>query len=214
MNQTEIASRIENIWLNKQEIFTNPNERLEALKFLNFIIDLLNSGKQRACHKQDGTWHVNEHIKKAILLLFSFSENKIFNSSMTTSYDKISLKFGPDFNTEDFAKLGVRIVPGSFIRSGNFIGSNVVIMHSFINIGAYIDDNSMIDSMTTIGSCAQIGKSCHISSGVTIAGVLEPFSQNPVIIEDECFIGSGAQISEGIIIGQGSVIGAGVVLTG
>jgi len=213
MNQTQVVEKIEALWKEKESILQNYHAKSRALEFLKNIISMLNDGKIRACEKRDGIWQTNAYVKQAILLLFKFSDNKIFDSSFGKAYDKINVRFAEGSASEEFKNKNLRVVPGAIIRNGVFIGSKVVIMPSFINIGVWIDDNSMIDSMTTIGSCAQIGKSCHISSGVTIAGVLEPISASPVIIEDNCFIGAGSQISEGVVVREGSVIGAGVILT-
>jgi len=213
MNQTQVIEKIEKLWKEKEVILQNYHDRTGALEFLKYVSSMLNEGKMRACEKKRGVWQTNSYVKQAILLLFKLSSNKFFDSPFGKAYDKIEVRFGEASIQKDFEERNLRVVPGAVIRNGVFIGSKVIIMPAFINIGAWIDDNSMIDSMATIGSCVQIGKSCHISSGVTIGGVLEPINANPVIIEDNCFIGSGSQISEGVIIGEGSVIGAGVVLT-
>lgn len=213
MNQTQVIAKIEKLWEEKEAILHNSDEKGKALEFLRYVISMLNDGKIRACEKMAGVWQTNTYVKQAILLLFKFSGNKLFDSPFGKAYDKIDVRFTEGEAEEDFKNRNLRVVPGAVIRNGVFIGSKVIIMPSFINIGVWIDDNSMVDSMTTIGSCAQVGKSCHISSGVTIGGVLEPINANPVIVEDNCFIGAGSQISEGVIIGEGSVIGAGVVLT-
>lgn len=213
MNQTQVIAKIEKLWEQKEAILHNSHEKSEALEFLSYVTNMLNDGRIRACEKRGDVWQTNTYVKQAILLLFKFSDSKLFDSSFGKAYDKIDMRFMGGDAEVNFKNRDLRVVPGAIIRNGVFIGSKVIIMPSFVNIGVWIDDNSMIDSMTTIGSCAQIGKSCHISSGVTIGGVLEPINANPVIIEDNCFIGAGSQISEGVIIGEGSVIGAGVVLT-
>lgn len=213
MNQTQVIAKIEKLWEEKEVILHNSDEKSKALEFLSYVTSMLNDGKMRACEKRGSVWQTNTYVKQAILLLFKFSDNKLFDSPFGKAYDKIDVRFGEGSAEEDFQNRNLRVVPGAVIRNGVFIGSKVIIMPAFINIGVWIDDNSMIDSMTTIGSCAQVGKSCHISSGVTIGGVLEPINANPVIIEDNCFIGAGSQISEGVIVGEGSVVGAGVVLT-
>ncbi len=202
---------IQDIWDNSQDYLNDPVELSKSQQFLLEVLNALNKGQQRACFKQDNTWHVNEYIKKAILLYFKFSQNKEFNLGALKCYDKIPSRFDHNSSVQDFENL--RIVPNTYIRNGVFLGRNVIVMPSFINIGAYIDDTTMIDSMTTIGSCAQIGKRCHIASGVTIGGVLEPISHKPVIIEDDCFIGAGAQISEGVLVEEGAVVASGVILS-
>ena len=78
-------------------------------------------------------------------------------------------------------------------------------MPCFVNVGAHVGEATMIDTWATVGSCAQIGKNCHISGGAGIGGVLEPLQANPVIIEDDCFIGARSEVAEGVIVGRGSV---------
>jgi len=85
-------------------------------------------------------------------------------------------------------------------------------MPSFVNLGARVDSASMVDTWATVGSCAQIGKNVHLSGGAGIGGVLEPLQANPVIIEDNCFIGARAEVAEGMIVGEGSVLSMGVYL--
>ena len=121
-------------------------------------------------------------------------------------HDKIPLK-------KNFKKQKVRVVPHAIIRYGSYVNQNVIVMPSYINIGAHVDSGTMIDTWATIGSCAQIGKNVHVSGGVGIGGVLEPLQANPVIIEDNCFIGSRCVIVEGVKINKEAVLGAGVILT-
>jgi 2,3,4,5-tetrahydropyridine-2-carboxylate N-succinyltransferase len=178
-----------------------------AQNCLNQMLELLSLGKIRACENIKDHWTLNEWIKKGILLLF-MTRKPFFQSKDQILYKDKILPFSSNFLNE-----GVRLVPTSYVRQGVFLGNNVVVMPSFINIGAYVGESSMIDSYATIGSCAQIGNHCHISSGVVVAGVLEPLQDMPVIIEDNCFVGAGCVISEGVIIREGAVLGAGVVLT-
>ena len=205
--------QIENIWQNQELWLYNHEKQKQGYKLTKVVIDILGKGKERVCYKINGKWQVNEWTKKAILLYFRFARNKIISSGELHAYDKVAPKFDVDWEESNFEALGVRIIPGAYIREGAFLGKNSVIMPSFINIGAYIGENTMIDSMTTIGSCAQIGSNCHISSNVTIGGVLEPIVETPVIIEDKCFIGSGSQITEGVQIEQGAVLGSGLILS-
>ena len=139
------------------------------------------------------------------------SKQKNICGDSISFYDKVSLKFA-NWNEDDFKKSGFRALPGCVVRRGSYIGKNVVLMPSFVNIGAYVDDSTMVDTWSTIGSCAQIGKNCHISGGVGIGGVLEPLQSNPVIIEDDCFIGARSEIAEGVIVEKGSVISMGVYI--
>jgi 2,3,4,5-tetrahydropyridine-2-carboxylate N-succinyltransferase len=205
--------KIEEIWSDIEAFLQDQTKKTASLLLLSEILRLLNSGEYRICIKENDHWRVNEWLKKAILLLFKFSDVEISFFGSMPVYDKIPLRFNAQVTAKDFAAIGTRIAPGAIIRDGVFLGRGSVIMPAFINLGAYIGQGAMIDSMTTVGSCAQIGANCHISSGVTIAGVLEPLSQKPVIIEDDCFIGAGSQISEGMLIGRGSVVGSGTILS-
>jgi 2,3,4,5-tetrahydropyridine-2-carboxylate N-succinyltransferase len=208
----EIFEQINEIWNHRISIKDNLLEKKESLEFIKSVIDLINDGKIRAAIKDSEKWVIQEDVKKAIILYFTLSDSYIMKNGADICYDKIPLRF-TDFTLSDFKEKNFRVVPGSIVRNGVYIGNNVVIMPSFINIGAYIDDKTMIDSCVTIGSCAQIGKNCHISSGVTIGGVLEPIEERPVIIENNCFVGAGSQILEGMIIEENSIIGSGVILS-
>ncbi|UAT43039.1 2,3,4,5-tetrahydropyridine-2,6-dicarboxylate N-succinyltransferase [Anaplasmataceae bacterium AB001_6] len=189
------------------------NTQIENENSLNInyqtIIELLDQGKIRIVEKTESKYLVNIQYKKAILDYLKFSKSYKIDEN---SYDKCDLKF-TKWTEEDFQKYNIRVIPGCLARKGSYIGRNVVLMKSFINIGAYIDDDTMIDTWASIGSCAQIGKRCHISAGVGIGGVLEPLNNNPVIIEDDVFIGGRVQIAEGIIVRKKSVISSGVNLT-
>ncbi len=176
------------------------------------IIDLLDQGQVRVCEKIDGVWTTNTTIKKAILLSFALQKNEIVGSpDFTHWFDKVNLK-NSNWHEDDFNYAGYRSVPGAIVRKGSFIDKGVVLMPSFVNIGAFVGSNTMIDTWSTVGSCAQIGKNCHISGGVGIGGVLEPLQANPVIIEDNCFIGARSEIAEGVIVEEGAVISMGVFI--
>jgi len=172
----------------------------------NQILDQLEKGTIRASTKIDNLWVVNIEVKKGILE--AFKEGEIVQRNGFIDKNNI---FPREFNLQD----QIRIVPGgTSIRRGAYIGKKVVIMPpSYVNIGAFVDDGTMIDSHVLVGSCAQIGKNVHLSAGVQIGGVLEPISENPVIIEDNCFIGAGVVIVEGIQVGPGAVIAPGVILS-
>ena len=169
-------------------------------------IEFIEKGQVRVATKKKNEWIINEWVKKAILLYFKIQEIKTIEIGPLEFYDKIPLKKG-------FKNKNVRVVPHAIVRYGSFVNKNVVLMPSYVNIGAYIDSGTMIDTWATIGSCAQIGKNVHISGGVGIGGVLEPIQGNPVIIEDNCFIGSRYIVVEGVKIKKEAVLGAGVVLT-
>lgn len=177
---------------------------------------LLDSGQIRVCEKDGETWKTNQWIKKAILLSFRINANYPTQYQTSTGdtpafYDKVPLKYS-SWNESDFKQAGFRMVAGAVVRHSAFIAKNTILMPSFVNVGAYVDSETMIDTWSTVGSCAQIGKRCHISGGVGIGGVLEPIQANPVIIEDDCFIGARSEVAEGVIIEKGSVISMGVYL--
>lgn len=182
-------------------------------------LSMLQSGTLRIAEKIDGQWQTHQWIKKAILLSFRLYPNELFtngpaNSSQGGSswYDKVPLKFS-QWQEKDFLQAQIRVVPGAIVRCATYIAPNCVIMPSFINLGVYIGPGTMIDTLATIGSCAQIGAKCHISAGAGIGGVLEPLQANPVIVEDNCFIGSGSQVTEGVIVEEGAVIAMGTFLS-
>lgn len=171
-------------------------------------LELLDNGTLRIAEKRGDDWIIHQWLKKAVLLSFRLNGNMLMDGQ---SYDKVPLKF-TGWTADDFAKGGFRVVPGTIARRSAYIGKDVVLMPSFINVGAHVGDGTMVDTWVTIGSCAQIGKGCHISGGVGIGGVLEPLQANPVIIEDNCFIGARSEVAEGVIVGEGSVISMGVFL--
>ncbi len=214
----ELQTQINDMWSKKDEL--NPSNYNEGA-FVQEVISLLDAGYLRVCMHDNGDWFVNEWVKKAILLSFKISSNFIirsgqdfgFESNLSYWYDKVPSKFF-GYNSADFEMQKIRAVPGCYVRRGAFIGENCVLMPSFVNVGAYVGSGTMVDTWATIGSCAQIGSNCHISGGAGIGGVLEPLQANPVIIEDNCFIGARSEIAEGVIIGENSVIGMGVFISG
>lgn len=170
------------------------------------VIELLDQGKIRVAEKTGNDWVTHEWIKKAILLYFAIRPMQEMTAGPMVFYDKIPLK-------NNYKTLGVRVVPHGVARFGSFLGKNVILLPSYVNIGAYVDDGTLVDTWATVGSCAQIGKNVHLSGGVGIGGVLEPVQANPVIIEDNCFVGSRCIVVEGVIVEQEAVLGANVVLT-
>ncbi len=176
-------------------------------------LDLLDKGKLRVAEKRDGTWVVNQWLKKAILLSFRLNEpGKIEGGPGGAAWwDKVDIKFAK-WKAKDFKEAGFRVVPGTVVRHSAYIAPGVVLMPSFVNLGARIESGTMIDTWATVGSCAQIGRNVHLSGGAGIGGVLEPLQANPVIIEDNCFIGARAEVAEGVIVGEGSVLSMGVYL--
>ena len=169
----------------------------------------LDSGKLRVAEKSGAEWVTHQWLKKAVLLSFRLEDNRVMDAGPTRYYDKVPSKFGPSF---DFAAAGFRVVPPAIARRGAYIAKNAVLMPSYVNIGAYVGEGTMVDTWATVGSCAQIGKNVHLSGGVGIGGVLEPVQANPVIIEDNCFIGARSEVVEGVIIEENSVLSMGVYL--
>ncbi|MFT6332061.1 MAG: 2,3,4,5-tetrahydropyridine-2-carboxylate N-succinyltransferase [Lentimonas sp.] len=206
----DLKTIIENAFNDKGNINTLTKGEIRGA--VEKTIHMLGLGEIRVCEKDGDNWKVNEWTKKAILLSFLLNKNSLMFSSGSRDFDKIHLKFR-NWDGDNFEKAGIRAVPGSIVREGAFVGKNTILMPSFVNIGAYVDSGTMVDTWATVGSCAQIGKNCHISGGAGIGGVLEPLQSNPVIIEDNCFIGARSEIAEGVIVGEGSVISMGVYIS-
>ena len=170
------------------------------------VIEQLDAGVLRVAEKQGDAWKVNEWVKKAVILYFPISQMTTIEVGQFEFHDKIPLK-------KDYAAKGIRVVPHAIARHGAYVSKGVIMMPSYINIGAYVDEGTMVDTWATVGSCAQIGKNVHLSGGVGIGGVLEPVQASPVIIEDNCFIGSRCIVVEGAVIEEEAVLGANVVIT-
>ena len=200
MNSVDIKL-IEEAW-NNRSMLNDPSVRDE----INKTIDLLDKGIIRVAEKGEGGWMVNQWVKKAVIMYFPIRQMEILEVGPLEFHDKIPLKKG-------YRDLGVRVVPHAIARYGAFVARGVIMMPSYVNIGAYVDEGTMVDTWATVGSCAQIGKNVHLSGGVGVGGVLEPVQAAPVIIEDNCFIGSRCIIVEGAFIGREAVLGAGVVIT-
>ncbi|WP_457644582.1 2,3,4,5-tetrahydropyridine-2,6-dicarboxylate N-succinyltransferase [Persephonella sp.] len=198
----ELKKLVVELWENR--------ELLKEKKYTDAVretIDLLDKGKLRVAEKKNGEWIVNEWVKQAILLYFPIQDMEVIEVGPFEYYDKIPLK-------KNWKAAGVRVVPPATARYGSFIEKGAILMPSYVNIGAYVGSGTLVDTWATVGSCAQIGKNVHLSGGVGIGGVLEPPSAKPVIIEDNCFIGSRCIIVEGAVIEEEAVLGAGVVITG
>jgi 2,3,4,5-tetrahydropyridine-2-carboxylate N-succinyltransferase len=192
---------IEKAWDNRA-LLNDPSVQAEILH----TIELLDKGQIRVAEPGENGWIVNQWIKKAVILYFPIRKMEIIEVGPFEFHDKIALK-------KNYKSLGVRVVPHAVARYGSYLAPGVILMPSYINIGAYVDEGTMIDTWATVGSCAQIGKNVHLSGGVGIGGVLEPVQAAPVIIEDNCFIGSRCIIVEGAHIGKEAVLGANVVIT-
>ena len=205
----ELEQLINDAFENKESVSISTSGPIRDA--IENTLNQLDNGSIRVCEKKDDEWKVNQWIKKAILLSFRINNNKIFKGPYASWYDKVDSKT-VNWNEQDHIKAGFRYVPNAVVRKSAFIAKGVVLMPCFINLGAYVDEGTMIDTWSTVGSCAQIGKNCHISGGAGIGGVLEPLQANPVIIEDNCFIGARSEVAEGVIIGKGSVLSMGVFI--
>jgi 2,3,4,5-tetrahydropyridine-2-carboxylate N-succinyltransferase len=184
----------------------------EVRNAVEAVIDEMNAGRLRVAEKRGvGDWVVNQWVKKAVLLSFRLTENKVVRAGDLSFYDKVETKFA-HVSDEAMRATGVRMVPPAVARRGSYLAKNVVLMPSFVNIGAYVDEGTMVDTWAAVGSCAQIGKNVHISGGVGIGGVLEPMQANPTIIEDNCFIGARSEVVEGVIVEENCVISMGVYI--
>lgn len=194
---------IEKAWADRSLL-----QQKETTDTIRHIIEELDKGRLRVAEpKADGSWQVNEWIKKAVILYFPIQKMKTMEVGPFEYHDKMELK-------REYEKLGIRVVPPATARYGAYLSKGVILMPSYVNIGAYVDEGTMVDTWATVGSCAQIGKNVHLSGGVGIGGVLEPVQAAPVIIEDGAFIGSRCIIVEGVRVGKEAVLGANVTLTG
>jgi len=192
----------------------NPRTRGEIRDAVDEALNLLDNGTVRVAERgADGTWHVNQWLKKAVLLSFRLNPMEVIRGSPGEAvwWDKVPSKFD-GWSALEFERSGFRAVPNCIVRRSAFIAPNVVLMPSFVNLGAYVGEGTMVDTWATVGSCAQIGKNVHLSGGVGIGGVLEPLQAGPVVIEDNCFIGARSEVVEGCIVREGSVLGMGVYI--
>lgn len=197
-----MKSIIEAAWDNRDLL-----QEKQTIEAINSVIESLDKGQLRVAEpKSDGSWHINEWVKKAVVLYFPIRKMETIEIGPFEFHDKMALK-------TDYRTKGVRVVPHAIARYGSFVGKGVIMMPSYINIGAFVDEETMVDTWATVGSCAQIGKNVHLSGGVGIGGVLEPLQASPVIVEDNAFIGSRCILVEGVHIQKEAVLGANVVLT-
>ena len=201
---------IEEAWENRASLQPGsaPAKVGEAV---NAVLAKLDDGSMRVAEKIDGDWVTHQWLKKAVLLSFRLEDNQVMDGGPMRYFDKVPTKFA-NYDAEQFARAGIRVVPPAGARRGCYLAKNVILMPSFVNIGAYVDEGTMVDTWAAVGSCAQIGKNVHLSGGVGIGGVLEPLQANPTIIEDNCFIGARSEVVEGVIIGEGSVLSMGVYI--
>jgi 2,3,4,5-tetrahydropyridine-2-carboxylate N-succinyltransferase len=207
----QLQQLLDQAWEDRANI-SSKSAPADVREAVAHVLEQLDAGTLRVAEKINGSWTVNQWIKKAVLLSFRLQDNVVMPAGGGLQfYDKVPTKFA-DYTEEDFIKGGFRVVPPAVARRGSFIARNVVLMPSYVNIGAYVDEGAMVDAWATVGSCAQIGKNVHLSGGVGIGGVLEPMQANPTIIEDNCFIGARSEIVEGVIVEENSVISMGVYI--
>ncbi len=212
MNFQDLQVQIEAAWEARETI--NGQTTGAARESVNLALGLLDTGKARVAEKHGNDWVVHQWLKKAVLLSFRLNDMSLIAGGPGKDacwWDKVPSKF-EGWNADQFSAAGFRAVPNCIVRRSAFIARGVVLMPSFVNLGAYVDEGTMIDTWATVGSCAQIGKNCHISGGTGIGGVLEPLQANPVIIEDNCFIGARSEVAEGVIVREGAVLSMGVFL--
>src|SRR5215217_264407 len=205
MSTPDLAATIDAAWEDRANI--GPATTGPVRDAVEEALRQLDSGEARVAEKANGAWHVNQWLKKAVLLSFRLNDMTVIQGGPGTAtwWDKVPSKF-EGWGENRFKAAGFRAVPNATVRRGAFIAPGVVLMPSFVNLGAYVDENTMVDTWATVGSCAQIGKNCHISGGAGIGGVLEPLQANPVVIEDHCFIGARAEVAEGVVVRTGSVL--------
>ncbi|MCH7932157.1 MAG: 2,3,4,5-tetrahydropyridine-2,6-dicarboxylate N-succinyltransferase [Proteobacteria bacterium] len=212
MTRSELETIIDDAWDRRGEVTPATGGELRAA--VDAALDELDAGRLRVAEKIDGAWRVNQWLKKAVLLSFRLYDMAPIPGGPGGNapwFDKLPSKFD-GWDDARFRAAGFRAVPSCVVRRSAYIAPGVILMPCFVNLGGYVDSGTMIDTWATVGSCAQIGKNCHISGGVGIGGVLEPLQAEPVIIEDNCFIGARSEVAEGVIVEQGAVLSMGVYI--
>jgi len=212
MDTNQLEHVIDNAWEDRENVsLTTTGEIRDAV---NEALNLLDKGECRVAEKTDGAWHVNQWLKKSVLLSFRLNDMTTIPGGPGGAHwwDKVPSKF-ETMGENAFRAAGFRAVPGAIVRHSAFIAPNAVLMPSFVNLGAYVGEGTMVDTWATVGSCAQVGKGVHLSGGVGLGGVLEPLQAGPVIIEDNCFIGARSEVVEGVVVEEGSVLSMGVFIT-
>lgn len=210
-NTQDLETIINTAWDARDSI--TPSIRDERRNAVESALELLDNGTLRVAEKTPQGWQVNQWLKKAVLLSFRLNPSTVIlgGPGGASWYDKVPSKF-KGWGIENFTAAGFRAVPNCTVRHSAYIAKDVVLMPCFINVGAFVDEGTMIDTWSTVGSCAQVGKNCHISGGVGIGGVLEPLQADPVIIEDNVFIGARSEVAEGVRIEEGAVLSMGVFI--
>jgi 2,3,4,5-tetrahydropyridine-2-carboxylate N-succinyltransferase len=211
MNTAELEATIDGAWEAREGVGAATKGKVRDA--VDAALAALDNGTLRVAEKSDGRWRVHQWLKKAVLLSFRLNDmSEIANGPGDAAWwDKVPSKFA-GWDEARFRAAGFRAVPNCIVRRSAFVAPGVVLMPCFVNVGAYVDSGTMIDTWSTVGSCAQIGKNCHISGGVGIGGVLEPVQAEPVIIEDDCFIGARSEVAEGVVVERGAVLAMGVFL--
>lgn len=210
MSQESLRTEIEDLW-EKRDTLSSATKG-SARDAVDAALDALDEGKARVAEKAGDAWHVNQWLKKAVLLSFRLTDSSPMEGpGGAPVWDKVPMKFA-GWGENRFREAGFRAVPGAVVRRSAFVAPGAVLMPSFVNVGAHVGRNTMVDTWATVGSCAQIGANCHLSGGVGIGGVLEPLQANPVIIEDDCFIGARSEVAEGVIVERGAVLSMGVFI--
>jgi len=216
MSFADLQKTIDSAWEARDGL--NASTKGPVREAIDAALDALDDGKLRVAEKTGGKWQVHQWLKKAVLLSFRINDSAPMPGGAVDPargpsawFDKVPTKFA-GWGDNRFRAAGFRAVPGSVVRRPAFIGPNVILMPSFVNVGAYVDSGTMVDTWATVGSCAQIGKNVHLSGGVGIGGVLEPLQADPVIIEDNCFIGARSEVVEGVIVETGAVLSMGVFI--
>jgi len=213
MDAAGMQSVIESAWEDAASI--SPDTKGEVRDAVEEALNALDTGAMRVAEKVDGRWRVNQWLKMAVLLSFRLNDMTTIDGGpggKAPWWDKVPSKFH-GWDAERYREAGFRAVPNCTVRHSAYVAPGVVLMPSFVNLGAYVDTGTMVDTWATVGSCAQIGKNCHLSGGVGIGGVLEPLQANPVIIEDNCFIGARSEVVEGVIVEEGAVLSMGVFIS-
>jgi 2,3,4,5-tetrahydropyridine-2-carboxylate N-succinyltransferase len=213
VDQAQLQNIIDAAWEAREDV--NSATSGDVRDAVDAALELLDSGQARVAEKIGGAsnWQVNQWLKKAVLLSFRLNDMWTMDGSPDKGnwWDKVPSKFS-GWGDAEFRQAGFRAVPNCVVRRSAYIAPGVVLMPSFVNLGAYVDEGTMVDTWATVGSCAQIGKNCHISGGTGIGGVLEPLQADPVVIEDNCFVGARSEVAEGVIVEEGSVLSMGVFI--
>lgn len=212
MSTSDLQTAIDAAWEARDQITVSTKG--EVRDAVETALQMLDSGKGRVAEKTSEGWQVNQWLKKAVLLSFRLNDMAPISGGPNGSswFDKVPSKF-EGMDDAAFREAGFRAVPNCIVRRSAYIAPGVILMPSFVNLGAYVDTGTMVDTWVTVGSCAQIGKDVHLSGGVGIGGVLEPLQADPVIIEDNCFIGARSEVVEGVIVEEGSVLSMGVFIS-